>query len=124
MSGRGLQVARVVAHGSFLNANVPTMSAIAEETTPPEQAEHTKLADARSDIYSLGMSLWFLLTGRPTYERDSLASKIVAHRTAPIPCHSAFQHGGCNAFAIPLARHLYCRFAGCRGSLLECDGPD
>lgn len=51
----------------------------------PEQAENTKLADARSDIYSLGMSLWFLLTGRPTYERDSLAAKIMAHRTAPIP---------------------------------------
>ena len=51
----------------------------------PEQAESTKLADARSDVYSLGMSLWYLLTGRPCYERDSLPAKIVAHRTAPPP---------------------------------------
>lgn len=51
----------------------------------PEQAEDGKAADARSDVYSLGMTLWFLLTGRPGYERDSLASKIMAHRTAPLP---------------------------------------
>ena len=51
----------------------------------PEQAVNTKTADARSDIYSLGISLWFLLTGRPAYEGGSLMARMLAHRDAPLP---------------------------------------
>ncbi len=51
----------------------------------PEQAVNTKLADARSDIYALGISLWYLLVGRPAYEGDSLMARLLAHREAPIP---------------------------------------
>ncbi|RLS80585.1 MAG: DUF1080 domain-containing protein [Planctomycetota bacterium] len=51
----------------------------------PEQALSTKHADARSDIYSLGISLWYLLAGRCAYEGDSLMAKLLAHRDAPIP---------------------------------------
>ena len=51
----------------------------------PEQALSTKHADARSDIYSLGVSLWYLLTGKCTYDGDSLMAKLLAHRDAPIP---------------------------------------
>ena len=51
----------------------------------PEQALSTKTADARSDLYSLGISLWLFLTGRPVYEGDSLMARLLAHREQPIP---------------------------------------
>lgn len=51
----------------------------------PEQALNTKTADARADIYSLGCSLFYLLTGRATFGGDSLMAKLLAHREQPIP---------------------------------------
>lgn len=51
----------------------------------PEQASSANKADHRSDIYSLGCTMYWLLTGRPVYVETSLVKKLMAHQNAPIP---------------------------------------
>jgi serine/threonine protein kinase len=52
---------------------------------PPEQAVDMRLSDARSDIYSLGYTLWYLLTGKPAYTGSQRIERLMAHWEQPIP---------------------------------------
>ncbi|MFH1268421.1 MAG: serine/threonine-protein kinase, partial [Planctomycetota bacterium] len=51
----------------------------------PEQAQDTHSADHRADIYSLGCTLFRLLTGRKPYVRDTHVQVLLAHCQEPVP---------------------------------------
>ena len=52
----------------------------------PEQAVDSGDVDQRADIYSLGCTLYFLLTGLPPYQGGTVMAVMLKHRDAPIPC--------------------------------------
>lgn len=51
----------------------------------PEQAVDSHGVDARADIYSLGCTLYFCLTGHPPFTQGSLAQRLLAHQTKEPP---------------------------------------
>jgi hypothetical protein len=51
---------------------------------PPEQAEDARSADARNDIYSLGCTLYHVLTGAPPFAAKSAWGIIQKHISEPV----------------------------------------
>ena len=55
----------------------------------PEQAKNSATVDIRSDVYSLGCTLYFMLTGRTPFSGDSPLEKMIAHVNDDVPDLSA-----------------------------------
>ncbi|HEB95327.1 MAG TPA: serine/threonine protein kinase [Sedimenticola thiotaurini] len=51
----------------------------------PEQAQGSRRLDGRSDLYSLGVILFEMLTGRKPYSADGFAATLMAHIRQPVP---------------------------------------
>lgn len=80
-------------HGSEENAANPDVTASpltmgisgTFDYMAPEQAEDTSGVDHRADIYSLGCTLWYLVSGQHLYNERTLVAKVKAHANKPIP---------------------------------------
>ena len=51
----------------------------------PEQARDSRATSIQSDMYSLGCTFYFLLTGVPPYPGGDITEKLTRHAKAPVP---------------------------------------
>lgn len=51
----------------------------------PEQARDPRSADVRSDMYSLGCTMYYMLTGSPPFPEGTVLQKLLSHSSDPPP---------------------------------------
>ncbi|WP_280419370.1 serine/threonine-protein kinase [Nocardia carnea] len=83
----------------------------------PEYFEMRPDIDRRADVYSLGCTLYYLLTGRLPYPATTTGALINAHLNAPVPRPSEADprvpRGFDGVIAKAMAKNPYERFASC-----------
>ena len=60
----------------------------------PEQARDPRDVDVRSDLYSLGCTLFHMLSGRPPFPDGTVLQKLIQHQEEPPPDVRTAQPGG------------------------------
>lgn len=69
--------------GSDLTASGMTLGTF--DYISPEQACDPRTVDVRSDIYSLGCTFFYLMTGNPPYPSGTVFEKLVKHQGEAVP---------------------------------------
>ncbi len=72
----------------------------------PEQVYEGGVADIRTDVYALGATLYYLMSGRPPFPTGTLQDRIRAHATATPPDLLAAQPGAPPELAAAVARMM------------------
>ncbi|MEI6241744.1 MAG: hypothetical protein WCR51_15270, partial [Planctomycetia bacterium] len=70
----------------------------------PEQARDPRSADVRSDLYSLGCTIFFMLVGRPPFADGTMVQKLLHHQQEPPPAVEALRPDVPRRFAAAVAR--------------------
>ena len=70
--------------------NVPSLTLLQDSKVigtvdylAPEQARNSHMIDSRADLYSLGCTFYFLLTGRAPFVKGTLTERLIDHQTKP-----------------------------------------
>jgi serine/threonine-protein kinase len=58
----------------------------------PEQAESGRSADTRSDLYSVAIVLFEMLTGHPPFNGETAVDIVIKHMNAPVPSLSRIRN--------------------------------
>ncbi|EAQ80646.1 probable protein kinase yloP-putative serine/threonine protein kinase [Blastopirellula marina DSM 3645] len=75
-------IARMDGGEAGKQANITQIGAVmgTVDFMAPEQAVDSKSVDGRADLYSLGCTLYYLLTRRPPFDGETLMVKLLGHR--------------------------------------------
>jgi serine/threonine protein kinase len=70
----------------------------------PEQARDPRSADSRSDLYSLGCTIFFMLAGRPPFAEGTMVQKLLQHQQDAPPAIESLRPDVPARFGAILAR--------------------
>lgn len=71
----------------------------------PEQAVDARNVDVRSDLYSLGCTLYHMLTGEPPYPRGTMFEKVVNHHR-PTPPDPSLKNPNVSSQLVGIVRQM------------------
>jgi len=91
----------------------------------PEQAKSSKDVDSRSDIYSLGATLYFMATGRPPFDGETVLMIIQQHVYGklmwPAEVNPAISEGTCRVIAKMMVKNPKGRYQEPKAVLRDID---